>query len=94
VTRRVLKWPLRLTADAQPIGAGVVALVATQDSVPTVWTVESEQTQALTRWVRIVGTGHPLDGDGEHIGSLTMGPYVWHLFADVTVAAVPEPREP
>jgi len=32
------------------------------------------------RRFEIVGTGHPVPADAEHVGSFVQGDYVWHLF--------------
>lgn len=56
--------------------------------------VEASGSATLTLWaevdldedrsavVHVRGTGHPMQGnEGQHIGSVLAGPFVWHVFA-------------
>lgn len=81
----VLKWPLHLVDEVQMIGTGPVALVAMQHDRVTVWTIEASDLQPIstTRRVRIFGTNHVVPDDYEHLGSVCMPPFVWHVFEEV-----------
>ena len=85
MTRRVLKWDVRVDDRAHPIGSGPVAHVACQSSanVVQVWTDEPDAEQVTIRSARVYGTGQPVPDGDEHLGSTLTedGFLVWHVFA-------------
>lgn len=80
--RRVLKWAVPVDDRPHEIGAGPVVLVACQDGpdVVQVWTDESAGGQVETRSARVYGTGQYVPAGGGHLGSVTAGSLVWHVF--------------
>ena len=76
-SKRVLKWPVGLPGDAPDIvGGGPIAHVA--DGF--VWTIEPQGSTKVWRKVLVYGTGDPVPADAVHIGTMMMGPFVWHVF--------------
>lgn len=85
--RRVLKWPVPVSADTCMIGAGRVLLVEADPHDPAlvfVWTEERlfEGRARTTRRVGVFGTGHPLPKMPIHVGSARTqgGEFVWHIY--------------
>lgn len=81
------KYPLNApssTALSLPVGA-IVRHVATQGGVPTLW-IEHAAAEYLaeyeSRTFTAFGTGHPIVGDLEYVGSVTGvdGWLVFHIF--------------
>ena len=90
--RRPLKWQINLPIAAisgQKIGGGKILLVTEQHEEATVWTEEvledGADTVALTREITVIGTGHKVPNDYDHIGSLSTqgGNFIWHLYEKV-----------
>lgn len=72
-----LNWgetTLKLTGDAVHF--------AIQDGVPCLWAESYPEQETRDRYFKIVGTGHEVDGDSWHVGSVLDGPYVWHLYQE------------
>lgn len=85
MSRRVLKWQVPVDDRDHPIGGGPVVLVACQNdnaALVQVWTDEANAGDvADLRSARVFGTGQPILRTDEHIGSVVVGPLVWHVFA-------------
>lgn len=55
--------------------------------VPSVWIEVDPDGPATNCIVTIAATGEPIPEDaGEHAGSFTEGPYVWHVFLAISPA--------
>jgi hypothetical protein len=55
--------------------------VQLQDGAPKLWAVVDVGAPLVGRRLRIVGTGHDLDGEvGEHVGTFLTGPLAIHVF--------------
>lgn len=82
--RTIHKYPLVLTFADQRIGTPRVwrpVHVAMQHGEPTVWAeVDTDTGDGYERMLRVVGTGHPVPDEYEHVGSSLDGPYVWHVY--------------
>lgn len=92
--KRVLKWTVPVDDDEHKIGAGPVALVACQHGSDTVqvWTEEEHGSSASfenARNVRVYGTGHLVPVEWEHLGSVIVGRFVWHLYAEPVESDLP-----
>ena len=58
---------------------------AAQDGVPAIWVLIEPDRPLMTRRFRLAGTGHPLPANGlVFVGTCFQGPFVWHLFEDIT----------
>lgn len=79
----VFKYQLGFSAAnhiTMPKGAKI-AMVAMQTGSVTMWAVVPiEFTETETRDFVVAGTGHPVEGNAEHIGSCVDNAYVWHVF--------------
>lgn len=57
-----------------------------KNNIPSIWVLVDEQKGLKYKYFTLVGTGH----DFEHhpdvmtfIGTIQLGPFVWHLFEDI-----------
>ncbi len=71
-----------------PIGATIVHVCSQRPDMLTFWAMVDQQAQLETRTFKIVGTGYDFDGRWQHVGSILVGPFIWHL-----LEAVPEGSE-
>ena len=85
MTRMTIYKYLLMITDEQlltvPEGAAVLH-VGEQDGELCVWCLIDPKAPNVQKMVRIYGTGNPYDGDLEqfHVGSVQIGPFVWHVF--------------
>ena len=50
------------------------------NSIVCFWVVcDSEAPKEKAKFI-VVGTGHPLPGNAQYIGSVVIDPFAWHLF--------------
>jgi len=85
--RTIWKYPISLAGyqgASFPVGT-VFLHFGLQDDVPTLWVLlDPDEKRQEYRRFRLVGTGNPIDEDGElvHIGTVVghEGQFVWHLF--------------
>lgn len=81
--RTIWKFPLELTAE-QAIEIPVtyeVLTVQVQNGEIVAWAIVDTADERVKQRIVIVGTGHPLpDNIDLHIGTVQIGPYVWHVF--------------
>lgn len=88
---RVLKWTIPVDDEFHPIGGGKVVHVDSQfgrREEVQVWTEESEDRGISNpRAALVIGTGHAIPPNTEHIGSVIPlsagGHLVWHVYAAV-----------
>jgi hypothetical protein len=83
--RTIHKFPLSFTDGWQTVemqSSVRPVLVAMQHGVPTLWCdVDADADGvAFKREFCVVGTGHTAPSDGEHVGSVIDGQFVWHIF--------------
>jgi len=80
---RIWKFPLPLedlVEVSMPKDSRILSL-ACQDGQICMWAKCDPDAPKVTRKFVIAGTGHPLPfGLGEFIGTVLMGPLVWHVF--------------
>lgn len=83
--RAIWKYPLALR-DVQgidmPSGANILC-VQVQAGVPCLWAIVDTEARNVMRRIRIVGTGHPIEVEGEpYIGTFQIhdGALVFHAF--------------
>lgn len=80
---KIYKYPLEVT-DLQlieiPIGTRVLS-VQTQNDIPTIWAMHSQEEDKVNVEVRMVGTGQEFDlEDWRFIDTVQVGMFVWHVF--------------
>ena len=78
----IWKYPLQIgdfNSVQMPKGATILS-VDNQNGILCLWAMVDPEKSLVTRKIRIVGTGHTFDGYAEHIGSVVMAPFVWHVF--------------
>lgn len=64
-----------------PVDAKFIHFGADELNQLSMWfEIDTEQNAFIDREFHIVGTEHPIDFKGYHLGSLIAGPYVWHLY--------------
>ena len=88
--KSIWKYPLLNAKDHQtiqmPVGAQILCL-QTQRDVPYLWVLVSPENPRRDRFIRIFGTGHPVDdhsGRLKYIGTYQETAFVWHVFEAVT----------
>ena len=84
--RTIWKFPLEITDDAIIEIPGLIRLlsVADQDGTLTLWAAVRPHLPKEMVHISIRGTGQPFDGlEGAFIGSVLMGPFVWHVYGRV-----------
>ena len=89
---RIWKYIIRTTdviAVTMPRGAKILC-VQIQREEPCIWALVDPNATIETRWLRIYGTGHPIDELGEYVGTYQLhnGSLIFHVF-DVTKGALP-----
>lgn len=84
--KRVLKWPVPVDGRPHAVGRGQVAHVGSSpenagrtDRVD-VWTIEDDRSRVPDRAVQVFGTGHEVPESAAYLGSVVVGPLVWHVF--------------
>jgi hypothetical protein len=82
----IWKFPLQV-ADRQTVmmpGGAAILTAQMQSGQLCLW-AQVEATQTKTpRVIRIFGTGHGIpDADNDYIGTVQMGPLVWHVFEEL-----------
>lgn len=88
----IYKYPFAIADRVtlrMPIGAKILH-VAPQGGTPCLW-AHVDPSRPTVNWLfRIYGTGHPIDGEGggegTHVATFLMGPFVWHAFLMGVVA--------
>lgn len=84
--RTIYKYPIGVSDGITPVRGSVhdkVILVDQQNGQLTVWMeVETEVSPMDIRRFDffIRGTGHPIPDGAEHVGSVVMVPFVWHVY--------------
>lgn len=85
----VMKWTVPVDDHDHPIGSGKVLLVACQETprLVQIWT-EEPGPRIQTRSATVIGTGHTVPPNTEHLGSTmaAAGALVWHLYGGPTHA--------
>lgn len=82
----VWKYPFAVRDRVEivmPRGAEIL-LVADQDGAACIWARVCPNRPTETRTFVIFGTGYPILPGGNHVGSFQQGPFVWHVFEDVS----------
>lgn len=78
--RVIWKYKLEITGIHLPVGFEFVHL-GEQGGEAYLWAI-IDPTENDTDKCYVVGTGHPVEPDDEHIVSWQEPPYVWHLFRE------------
>jgi len=83
-TKQVWKFPLQIEdgwlAVEMPRGAKLLTVMMQYDVM--LWALVDPEQPSVQRRIKVFGTGHPiLNADMlVYIGSVTDGPFVWHVF--------------
>jgi len=87
--KMVYKYPLKGLENAALLevemrqGSRILALQML-DRIPCLWVmVNTDERKLVRRLLRIYGTGRPIEEDPadlDYIGTVQMGPFVWHVF--------------
>jgi hypothetical protein len=82
----VWKYPCSFGAftHEMPKGAEILTFQM-QDEQFYVWARVDMAEPMEERRFCLVGTGHSFAGSWLYVGTLQQGPYVWHLFSEVTL---------
>lgn len=97
--RTIWKFPLPMAVAGEPLsmprGARIVHFDiqysgpldnGPRPGVPTLWVEVDPDQAAEPRQFVIIGTGHEIPADGQHVGSYQAEPFVWHVYEVPTVA--------
>lgn len=85
--RVVYKYPIAIT-DRQMVAVHKEAGTSTKivhagldpNGIPCVWIELIPGTYIETYEICVIGTGNPIHGNVEHIGSFVQKPFVWHIY--------------
>lgn len=80
--RSILKWTIPVDDEDHRIGSGPVVHVGEQYGAVCVWTDETGEPTMTT--ARVYGTGHPILGSGDAVGTVIAlgGALVLHVVRD------------
>lgn len=82
--KTVWKFPLqvtKLTVVEAPADAPVrLAALDPASGAPAVWLEVDTEAPRVERRFRIHGTGHEVDEDEQHVGSMADRSFVWHVY--------------
>lgn len=83
--RTIHKFPLTTVTNMLPVGKVVLVdwLNHDDDVLPTIWIEYDPYDAQNTDQYIIVGTGHHVPTDMEHVGSAVCGRFVWHVYKAV-----------
>lgn len=79
----IYKYFLNVTDQqylVMPKFATILAVQIQYDKICLWALIETENEPLDRRDIRIYGTGNPITGDKRYIGTVQMGPLVWHVF--------------
>jgi hypothetical protein len=87
MTYRIWKYPLDIT-DRQhvtlPVGAHALSVLVLEDQLFLYAFVDPSQ-PTTTMTIRVIGTGNPVEqSPGLIIGTVSMPPFVWHVFKELS----------
>lgn len=82
----IYKYELEI-ADTQiirtPIGAKILSVQIQGDSL-ILWAEHTCGNEEETRVIKLIGTGWSFeDFKKKHLGTILLGPYVWHVYEDL-----------
>ena len=82
--QRIFKYELEV-ADHQtiqmPTGAQILC-VQIQHGVPCLWVLVDPQSTKEKQTIRVYGTGHMIERDGDYVGTFQTNGLVFHVFAE------------
>ena len=81
----IWKFPLKVCDHqvvSMPKGATILS-VQEQGGVPTIWALCNIDAPREDRMFITRGTGFEFDDDSRWIGTVKLGPFVWHVFEEV-----------
>ena len=80
------KYPLEIVDEQQillPRGYEILNVIE-QNGIPVIYAkVDTQETKTKDVWIRIFGTGHPIDSDlYNYLGTISTkgGDLIWHIF--------------
>lgn len=85
IHKHVLIWDAAVTRLTLPAFARLIDVgpdTRASDKI-ALWFIVNDAIPAdVVRTFYIVGTGHPIPKGTEHVGSVLMAPYKWHVFEE------------
>lgn len=85
MTRRIYKYPFPvadLVEVDMPAGAKIVH-VDVQRGTACIWALVDPTHPPEVHRFRVVGTGHSVGDDEEHVATFLMPPFAWHLLREM-----------
>jgi len=83
MSKQIWKYQLQITDEqiiSVPAGSRPIS-VAEQNGKLCMWAIVGSNRSAKMR-IQVVGTGNPMPDVGDYIGTVVMGKFVWHVFAE------------
>jgi hypothetical protein len=80
---RIWKFRLEITDSQQvkmPEGARVIHVGLDPQGELCMWAEVMVQNKQTERTIYVVGTGHVVSPNAKYLGSVTMNPFVWHVY--------------
>jgi hypothetical protein len=82
----IWKFPIMRTEVQKidiPVGAKILS-VQMQNGAPCIWAIVDTEAKTESRTIAIIGTGNDCwCSRWQFIGTVSDGPFMWHVFADV-----------
>lgn len=84
--KTIYKYTLDAVGKQELMLHGKVLSVGVQDGQIVVWAVHDDDIPAHRVQISVRGTGHLLGDvdESDFVGTVFMGPFVWHIFAAVS----------
>jgi len=84
MSNKIYKYEIQI-ADTQqidiPLDWSVMRVGLDPNNIPCIWADVNPDDENIPTTIYVVGTGHPLPVNAEHLGSFIQGPFVWHVLA-------------
>jgi hypothetical protein len=85
-TKTIYKYPIEITDEqlvTAPAGWQPLS-VQMQRNTPCIWALVDPEAPPVQQKVFVNGTGHPVERDAPFLGTIQVGPLVFHVFAFTT----------
>lgn len=79
---KIYKYPIETTGEQEvmmPSHAHIL-FVQVQGNTPCLWARVDPDAQLVVRRILVFGTGHPIEGHPDYIGTYQLGSLVFHVY--------------
>jgi len=85
--KTIYKYTFDINDDIEiemPAGAEIVHVGVDPQGQAAIWAKVNTKDPAVAQRFNIRGTGHDIDGAGNHVASFNQGAFVWHVFRNTS----------